>query len=410
MPNIKNILVVGTGGIGSELVKLLYLLPESQISLIDFDTIELTNLNRQFLFTNNDIGKYKSEIVGNKIRESTNWKITSYTDSIYNYDLGFFKQFDVVYNCLDNNEARTYVNTRCYLGSVKLVDGGSGGFKGQSCIFDYTKECFDCLPKPIQKSYNVCTIRTLPTKFEHCIEFVKETFFNGEYNFNSLIKADNKSLYSDFILKLTVNNENNITPYKKDIIKIKKYLLKLKRKNLNVLSYNKDNIYECKLLYKLSCIRSKSANIELISFFDFQSIANNIIPSLCSTNAIVASLMILSERNNTHYFLTHNKKLFIGLDPGDKNRDCHVCSKKWIVLNIKRDSMAIELFDFINHLLNVNIKYLMTENGKFYSKFPNNLGDKLEINVNSVGTLGYNNEEILKVYFNELEESFRVIK
>jgi len=72
--------------------------------------------------------------------------------------------------------------------------------------------------------------------------------------------------------------------------------------------------------------------------------------------------------------------------------------------------MAIELFDFINHLLNVNIKYLMTENGKFYSKFPNNLGDKLEINVNSVGTLGYNNEEILKVYFNELEESFRVIK
>ncbi|EQB60122.1 sumo e1-like activator enzyme fub2 [Vairimorpha apis BRL 01] len=193
---MKNVLIVGTGGIGCELVKLLYNSVQIKITLIDFDIIELTNLNRQFLFTSKDIKKYKAQIVADKIKYITNWDVNVIIDNIFNFNLDFFKQFDIVYNCLDNNETRTYVNTRCFLLKLKLVDGGSNGYLGQSCIFDYSKECFDCLPKQIPKNYNICTIRTIPTKFEHCVEFIKEIIIEkGEvFKVKNLKKFINKQI------------------------------------------------------------------------------------------------------------------------------------------------------------------------------------------------------------------------
>lgn len=85
----KNILIVGSGGLGCELLKLLVINGFKKISITDIDKIELSNLSRQFLFDHSLIGKYKSEIDDEKIKEyrqDPSLIITSYIENIKDED------------------------------------------------------------------------------------------------------------------------------------------------------------------------------------------------------------------------------------------------------------------------------------------------------------------------------------
>jgi len=127
MPSEK-ILVVGCGGLGCEVLKLLSQDENATIHVIDNDTIDVTNLNRQFLFVREDVDQSKSLTAAKKMRQ-----IIGIHDKIQSIcSLEFYKRFDVVYNCLDNNETRSYVNQRCYLAGIEMIDGGSAGWLGQS--------------------------------------------------------------------------------------------------------------------------------------------------------------------------------------------------------------------------------------------------------------------------------------
>ncbi|PYI11503.1 putative ubiquitin-like activating enzyme [Aspergillus sclerotiicarbonarius CBS 121057] len=173
----SRVLLVGAGGIGCELLKNLLLSGFGEIHIIDLDTIDLSNLNRQFLFRFEHIKKSKALVakeVAHKFQPSA--KLEAYhaniKDSQFNVD--WFATFDVVFNALDNLDARRHVNRMCLAANVPLVESGTTGFNGQvQVIKKGVTECYDCNSKEVPKSFPVCTIRSTPSQPIHCIVWAK---------------------------------------------------------------------------------------------------------------------------------------------------------------------------------------------------------------------------------------------
>lgn len=90
------------------------------------------------------------------------------------FDASFFGSYDVVLNGLDNLEARRHVNRLALAAGVPLVESGTAGLLGQVSVHvGGVTECFECTPKPVPKTYPICTIRNTPEKPIHCIVWAK---------------------------------------------------------------------------------------------------------------------------------------------------------------------------------------------------------------------------------------------
>ncbi|KAI8895316.1 hypothetical protein BC833DRAFT_529591 [Globomyces pollinis-pini] len=179
----SKILVVGAGGIGCELLKNLVLVGFKNIHVIDLDTIDLSNLNRQFLFQNKHIKQPKAKVAAQVVKEfNPDVNITPYHASIFDkqFSLQWFQSFDIVLNALDNIAARRYVNKMCLAANKPLVESGTAGYLGQVSIHKKnTTACYDCDPKQSErKTYPVCTIRSTPSDPIHCIVWSKSYLFN----------------------------------------------------------------------------------------------------------------------------------------------------------------------------------------------------------------------------------------
>ena len=203
----SRVLLVGAGGIGCELLKNLVCCgfgshtdaaatskeasaPDSsegvsrqkaEVVVIDLDTIDLSNLNRQFLFRKHHIKKPKALVAKETATQfNPSVSIDAHHASIFDtkYDVEFFEGFDVVFSALDNLAARRHVNKMCLAADVPLIESGTTGFNGQvQAIKKGVTECYDCNPKPVQKSYPICTIRSTPSQPIHCIVWAKSYLF-----------------------------------------------------------------------------------------------------------------------------------------------------------------------------------------------------------------------------------------
>ncbi|XP_063243437.1 SUMO-activating enzyme subunit 2 [Bacillus rossius redtenbacheri] len=176
----SKVLVVGAGGIGCELLKNLVFTGFENIVIVDMDTIEVSNLNRQFLFQKKHVGQPKAIVARESaLRFNPNANIEAIHDSIIGEKYGdaFFRKFDIVMNALDNSAARLYVNRLCVNADVPLIESGTAGYNGQvELIKKGLSECYACMPKPRQKSFASCTIRNTPSEPIHCIVWAKHLF------------------------------------------------------------------------------------------------------------------------------------------------------------------------------------------------------------------------------------------
>lgn len=175
------VLMVGAGGIGCELLKNLVLTGFGEVHLLDLDTIDLSNLNRQFLFQKQHIKKSKALVAKTTATKfNPHVKLEAYHANIKDADFNvlWFKQFDIVFNALDNLDARRHVNKMCLAADIPLIESGTTGFRGQVQVIVRGKtECYDCNPKEVPKSFPICTIRSTPSQAIHCIVWAKSYLF-----------------------------------------------------------------------------------------------------------------------------------------------------------------------------------------------------------------------------------------
>jgi molybdopterin-synthase adenylyltransferase len=141
------VLVVGAGALGNEVLKNLALLGAGHVFVIDYDSIESTNLTRSVLFRAGDAGKPKGERAAAAVKAiNPDVKVRALNgDVVTDLGLGVFEAMDVVIGCLDNREARLWINRQCWKVGVPWVDGAIQEISGVVKVFvPPASACYEC--------------------------------------------------------------------------------------------------------------------------------------------------------------------------------------------------------------------------------------------------------------------------
>ncbi len=150
MEKLRNskVCVVGVGGIGNPVVTQLTAMGVGKIRIVDRDVVEISNLHRQHLYTEQDIGKVKVEAAIEHLkRRNTDVEIEALPISITNYTAeNIVKGFDVVIDALDSIDARYALNDACIKQHIPLIYAGALGMLGSVCtILPNESACLRCI-------------------------------------------------------------------------------------------------------------------------------------------------------------------------------------------------------------------------------------------------------------------------
>jgi ubiquitin-activating enzyme E1 len=220
--NVKQFLV-GAGAIGCEMLKNWAMIglgvgPKGKIIITDMDSIEKSNLNRQFLFRPKDVGQMKSDCAAKAVAamnpelnghiECLKDRVSPETEHVFNEE--FWEQLDGVTNALDNVEARTYVDRRCVFFHKPLLESGTLGTKGNTqVVLPRLTESYSSSQDPPEVSFPMCTLRSFPNKIEHTIAWARELF---ETSFVKSAETVNLYLTQPNYLETTLKQGGNEKP------------------------------------------------------------------------------------------------------------------------------------------------------------------------------------------------------
>ncbi|KAH8814989.1 hypothetical protein F5884DRAFT_770715 [Xylogone sp. PMI_703] len=365
-----NILVIGAGGLGCEILKNLALSGFKNIHVIDMDTIDVSNLNRQFLFRQSDVGKSKAEVAAKFVEKRVKGvSITPHNCRIQDKDEEFYMQFNIVICGLDSIEARRWINSTLVdmvddenPESLKpLIDGGTEGFKGQSrVIFPTMTSCIECqldMHAP-RAAVPLCTLATIPRQPEHCIEWAHIVAWEQEKPFP---KLDN------------------------------------------------DDPEHIAWLYKKALARALEFNISGVTYSLTQGVVKNIIPAIASTNAIIAASCCneafkIATQTNPSLGFEENYMMYSGNDSiytytfkHEKKDDCPVCGNLARPLDIDPNITLMEFIESLATRPEAQLKKpsIRAENKSLYMQSPESLELKTRPNlVKKIGELIGDGDEI----------------
>ena len=332
------VLVIGAGGLGCEILKDLALSGFKDIHVMDMDTIDLSNLNRQFLFRKADIGRFKSQTAAEFImRRCPSVKVVPYPNpagtvtvgrerfdaasgKIQDYPAEFYAKFSVVCAGLDNVEARRWINSLlCSMVEfdedgdpdpetmIPLIDGGTEGFKGQArLILPRVTSCFECSLDsfPPQTTFQLCTIADTPRKPEHCIAYAFMMLWPKDWPFGTDVKLD------------------------------------------------ADDPAHMRWVFERASERAAEYAIEGVTLTLTQGVVKNIIPAIASTNALISAACV-NEVTKVISFASHSLNsymMYMGATgvytntfEYERKPNCPVCANRDYVLKVSFGASLAEL-------------------------------------------------------------------
>lgn len=140
-----HVLVAGVGAVGNEVVKLLALMGVGHLLLVDFDTIEISNLTRSILFRDTDVGLSKAEVAAQRVRElNPDVDAQAIQGNLeFEVGLGIYRQQDLVIGCLDSLNGRLALNRLCYRAGVPWINTGIETDFAEIALY-FGGACFEC--------------------------------------------------------------------------------------------------------------------------------------------------------------------------------------------------------------------------------------------------------------------------
>ena len=185
--------VVGAGAIGCELLKCLALMgvgcgeqEGGVVHVTDMDSIERSNLNRQFLFRPSDVGKAKSRCAAAAaLKINPSFNVIAHEEKVGDdsstFGEAFWRGLDGVANALDNVQARLYVDRCCVAHRLPLLESGTSGTKGNTqVVLPDLSESYGSSADPPEPTIPVCTLKSFPYLIEHTLQWARD-IFEGEF-------------------------------------------------------------------------------------------------------------------------------------------------------------------------------------------------------------------------------------
>lgn len=336
LQDVCKILVIGGGGLGCELLKDLALLGFRNLDVIDMDTIDISNLNRQFLFRLKDVGRPKAETAAEFVNTRIpGTKVTPHFNKIQDFDESFYRQFHIVVCGLDSIVARRWINGMLISmlnyedgvldqsSIIPIVDGGTEGLKGNArVILPGISACVECTLEfyPPQVNFPLCTLAHTPRLPEHCIEYVRILLWPKEEPFGAGVGIDG------------------------------------------------DDPKHIQWILDRSLERASEFNITGVTYRLTQGVVKRIIPAVASTNAVIAAACATEVFKiatscclplNNYMNFNDTEGIYTYTFEAEKKDDCMACGSIPQTLSFSEED---KLQDIINFLIE-SVTYQMKSPG-----------------------------------------------
>jgi len=253
------VLVIGAGGLGCPVLQYLVAAGIGTVGIVDHDYISLSNLQRQTLYSTEDIGKMKAEVASIKLQK-LNPEITIKT---YQVELtsknawNIISEYDIVVDCTDNFAARYLINDACVLLKKPFVFGAIYKYEGQVAVFNSNlksnkkinyRHLFPNPPKPeeVQNCNEVGVLGVLPGMIGmmQANEVIKLITGLGEILDGKLLTF-NMLNYETFIMDISNENLNeNLIPQNKEAFEVTNYEVLCGISTKNIKELNPDDFIE----------------------------------------------------------------------------------------------------------------------------------------------------------------------